>query len=59
MKSISDIAELDRIKTKDGRVGTIMLIMYAPDGNMGLCVEYDDMAPETENISIKDVVEII
>ena len=53
------IEELDRIKTKDGRIGTVMLILHAPDKSVGFCVEFDDTAPETETISINDVTEIL
>lgn len=59
MKNIREIEELDRIKTKDGRIGTVMLIMHAPNGNVGLCVEFDDKAPETETVELVDVAEII
>ena len=59
MKKISELEELDRIKTKGGRVGTVMLIMHAPNGNVGLCVEFDDIDPETETIELDEVAEII
>ena len=59
MKNLSDLEELDRIKTKDGRTGTVMLILHAPNGNIGLCVEFDDIDPETENIGLDEVAEII
>ena len=55
----SKIAELDRIKTKDGRVGTVMLILHAPNNDIGLCVEFDETAPETEIIELDEVVEIL
>ena len=53
------IKECDRIKTKDGRTGTVMLKLYADDKNIGLEVEFDDTAPETETIDVEDVIEII
>lgn len=59
MKPISKIEELDRIKTKSGRVGTVMLKLRAKNGKEGLCVEFDDTEPETENISLDEVAEII
>ena len=59
MISLSELTELDRIKTKAGRVGTVMLIMHAPNGKVGLCVEFSDTAPETENISLDEVAEIV
>ncbi len=59
MKNTREIEELDRIKTKDGRVGTVMLIMRAPNGKVGLCVEFDDKAPKTETVELVDVSEII
>lgn len=59
MKKTSGIAEFDRIKTTSGRIGTVMLIMHAPNNDVGLCVEFDDTAPETETIELKEVAEII
>lgn len=56
MIAIDDINECDRIKTKDGRIGTVMGIY---DGTTGLEIEFDDIAPETETIDVADVVEII
>lgn len=53
---INNIKELDRIKTKDGRIGTVMAIWF---DSTGLEVEFDDNAPETETIDIKDVKEIL
>lgn len=55
----SEIKETDRVKTKDGRTGTVMLIMTAPNGDVGLCVEYDDTAPDTEIVELYDVTEIL
>ena len=55
----SEIQETDRVKTKDGRTGTVMLIMTAPNGDVGLCVEYDDTAPDTEIVELYDVTEIL
>jgi hypothetical protein len=49
------IKECDRIKTKDGRVGTVMLLL----NDTGLEVEFTDTAPETETIECSEVVEII
>lgn len=59
MIRVKDIEECDRIKTKDGRIGTVMLIMQDKDKNIGLEVEYHDTAPETETIDIADVIEVI
>ena len=59
MRKISELKELDRIKTKSGRVGTVLLIMHADNGDTGLCVEFSDAAPETEIIEITEVAEII
>lgn len=56
MISIKDIKECDRIKTKDGRIGTVMGIY---DGTDGMEVEYPDTSPETETIDVTDVIEII
>ena len=53
---IYNIKELDRIKTKDGRIGTVMGIWF---DSTGLEVEFDDNAPKTETIDIKDVKEIL
>lgn len=50
------IKELDRIKTKDGRIGTVLAIWF---DTTGLEVEFDNTAPKTETIDIADVVEII
>ena len=50
------IKELDRIKTKDGRIGTVLAIWF---DTTGLEVEFDDNAPNTETIDIKDVEKII
>jgi len=49
------IKECDRIKTKDGRIGTVMLVL----GETGLEVEFTDTAPEAETIECSDVVEIL
>lgn len=46
----------DRIKTKNGRIGTVMGIYT---GTTGLEVEFDDTAPSLETIDIKDIIEII
>ena len=59
MLKTSELAELDRIKTKSGRIGTVILILHAPNGDIGLCVEFDDTAPETETIELNEVAEII
>ena len=59
MKLISELEELDRIKTKSGRIGTVMLKLRSKNGKQGLCVEFDDTEPETENISLDEVAEII
>ena len=59
MKKLSELAELDRIKTKDGRIGTVMLIMQTSENDIGLCIEFDDAAPETETIDLNKVAEII
>jgi hypothetical protein len=56
MFKIDDINECDRIKTKDGRVGTVMAIWF---DTTGLEVEFDDNAPITETIDVVDVQEII
>lgn len=53
---MKNIKELDRIKTKDGRIGTVMGIWF---DSTGLEVEFDDNAPETETIDIEDVKEIL
>lgn len=55
----SEIKELDRIKANDGRVGTVMLVLDAPNGDVGLCVEFDDNAPETEIVELYDVAEVL
>ena len=59
MKTLSEIKETDRVKTKDGRAGTVMLIMTAPNGDVGLCVEFDDTDPDTEIVELTDVAEIL
>ncbi len=53
------VKELDKIKTKDGRIGTVMLVLTAQDNSIGLEVEFDNTAPRTETIDITDVIEII
>lgn len=50
------IEELDRIKTKDGRIGTVLAKWFNTDG---LEIEFDDTAPQTETIDISDVSEVI
>ncbi len=50
------IEELDRIKTKDGRIGTVLAKWFDTDG---LEIEFDDIAPKTETIDINDVSEVI
>ena len=50
------IEELDRIRTKDGRIGTVLAKWF--DTN-GLEIEFDDTAPQTETIDISDVSEVI
>lgn len=52
------IKELDRIVDKNGRTGTVMLILYDDNKNMGLSVEFDDIAPEIEVISADEVVKL-
>ena len=59
MKRKGELEELDRIKTKNGRVGTVLLILRTDNGDTGLCVEFSDTAPETEVIELDEVVEII
>lgn len=56
MIKINDVKELDRIKTKDGRIGTVMAKWF---DTTGLEVEFDDTAPDTETIDVTDVIEII
>ena len=56
MVTINDIKELESIKTKDGRIGTVMAIWT---NTTGLEIEFDDTAPKTETIDVSDVVEII
>lgn len=56
MITIDKINECDRIKTKDGRIGTVMGIY---DGTTGLEIEFDDIAPKMETIDVADVIEII
>ena len=53
---LPDIKELDRIKTKDGRIGTVLSIWF---DTSGLEVEFDDTSPETETIDIEDIEEIL
>lgn len=50
------IEELDRIKTKDGRIGTVLAKWFDADG---LEIEFDDTAPQTETIDISDVSAVI
>lgn len=50
------IEELDRIKTKDGRIGTVLAKWFYADG---LEIEFDDTAPQTETIDISDVSAVI
>lgn len=50
-----EIKECDRIKTKDGRVGTVMLLL----SDTGLEVEFTDTAPETETIERTEVLEVL
>ena len=50
------VSETDRIKTKDDRIGTIMSLWT---DSTGLEVEFDDTAPKTETIDIKDVKEVL
>ncbi len=50
-----EIKECDRIKTKDGREGTVMLLL----DDTGLEVEFTDTAPETETIERSDVLEVL
>ena len=50
---MKNIKELDRIKPKDGRIGTVMGIYT---GTTGLEVEFDDNIPETETLDIKEIL---
>ena len=50
------VSELDRVKTHDGRVGTVMGIYK---NTTGMEVEFDDTAPKTETIDIKNVEEVL
>ena len=59
MKPISELEELDRIRAKNGRVGTVLLILHNDKGDTGLCVEFHDNAPETEVIELDEVAEIL
>ena len=54
-----NIKECDRIKDKNGKYGTVMLVFYKDDKIIGLEVEFDDEAPETRSIEIGDVLEVI
>lgn len=56
MININDVKELDRIITKDNRIGTVMAIWF---NTTGLEIEFDDTAPNTETIDVKDIKEII
>ena len=49
------IEELDRIRTKDGRIGTVLAKWF---DTKGLEIEFDDTAPQTETINISDVSDI-
>lgn len=51
----SEFKELDRVKDKNGRTGTIMAIWF---DTTGLEVEFDDNAPEIETIDMRDVEKI-
>lgn len=55
-----ELNELDRIKTNDGRKGTVMLIMDEREKGIGfgMCVEFDNTS-EVDVIEIEDVKEII
>ena len=50
------VSELDRIRTHNNRIGTIMAIY---PNTTGMEVEFDDIAPKTETIDIKDVEEVL
>jgi len=56
MIKIEELKECDRIKSKDGRTGTILGIYT---GTTGLEIEFDDTAPETETIDIEEIEEKI
>lgn len=51
-----EIKVLDRIETKDGRIGTVLAIWF---DTTGLEVEFDDNDSETETIDMKDVIKVI
>jgi hypothetical protein len=51
-----EVKELDKIKCKDGRIGTVMLISSC---GKGAVVEFDDTAPETETIKLIEVIEVL
>ena len=53
------VKELDRVKTKDGRIGTVMLVLHDDNNKVGFEIEFDDNDPETETIDGDKVVEII
>lgn len=50
------VKELDRIKTKDGRIGTVLSVWF---DTSGLEIEFDDNSPETETIDLEDVEEVL
>ena len=50
------VGELDRIRTQEGKIGTVMAIYTNTNG---MEVEFDDTAPKTETIDIKDVREVL
>lgn len=56
MITMKEIKELDKVKTKDGRIGTVMGIY---DGTDGMEVEFLDTSPETETIDVEEIIEVI
>jgi hypothetical protein len=51
-----EIKELDYVKTKDGRTGTVMLIHYRP--RLAYEIEFDG-AEMTEAVLPQEIIEII
>lgn len=56
MITMKDIKELDKVKIKDGRIGTVMGIY---DGTNGMEVEFSNTSPETETIDVEEIIEVI
>ena len=48
--------ELDRIKTKDSRIGTVLLVI---DDGKAVVVEFSADESETETIELEDVQEVL